>query len=71
VELARVEGLPLTTALGQMFGAAPRLVSAYLLGLWGLPQGVIEELAQGESRVSNVEVPAGAEAVGVFHAGRR
>ncbi len=43
--LARMKALGITGAERQLFGAAHAEVGAYLFGLWGLPEAVIEAVA--------------------------
>lgn len=50
-ELAEREGLTLDVAEQRVFGATHAQVGAYVLGLWGLPQVVVDAVAkQGEAR---------------------
>ena len=45
LELAETEGLPLHEAETRLIGASHAQLGAYLLGLWGLPQEVVEAVA--------------------------
>jgi HD-like signal output (HDOD) protein/CheY-like chemotaxis protein len=45
LKLAEREHLPLSAAEVEVFGAAHAGVAAYLLGLWGMPTGVVEAVA--------------------------
>ena len=45
VKLAHQEDLQLWQAERQLFGASHGEVGAYLLGLWGLPEGIVEAVA--------------------------
>jgi putative nucleotidyltransferase with HDIG domain len=45
VETAVVENIPLHEAEARVIGASHAQIGAYLLGLWGLPQAVVEAVA--------------------------
>jgi HD-like signal output (HDOD) protein len=45
IELARAEGLPLVECERRITGASHAEIGAYLLGLWGLPYGIVEAVA--------------------------
>jgi len=45
LKLAATEQIPLSTAELEVFGATHAGLAAYLLGLWGLPAGVVEAVA--------------------------
>jgi HD-like signal output (HDOD) protein len=49
LSLASEEGLPVVEAERKVFGAAHPEVGAYLLGLWGLPDSIVEAVAFHES----------------------
>jgi HD-like signal output (HDOD) protein/CheY-like chemotaxis protein len=45
VELARTSGRPLWQVEGEVLGVTHFEIGAYLLGIWGLPHGVVEPVA--------------------------
>jgi HD-like signal output (HDOD) protein/CheY-like chemotaxis protein len=45
IERARTEGLPMRETEALVLGASHAEVGAYLVGLWGLPHGLVEALA--------------------------
>ena len=46
LDLARTEEIPIADAETKVFGASHAMVGAYLLGLWGLPDSVVEAVAR-------------------------
>jgi HD-like signal output (HDOD) protein/ActR/RegA family two-component response regulator len=64
IELARAEGLSLVECERRITGATHAEIGAYLLGLWGLPYGIVEAVALHHSPTA--VAPHGYDLVGAL-----